>query len=106
MLVEELIPRILTHIRSILQSHAYIINGDVFETHPGFLFWSKMMEAIKDPYAVERMSEQILLSLSSKQTSNVEAYWTLRILFHQKSVRYMYMIPTRTFFAWEVYIVL
>ncbi|XP_010663036.1 uncharacterized protein LOC100256409 isoform X2 [Vitis vinifera] len=91
-LLGEVIPRILAHIRSCLQSNTDLIDADVFETNPGFLFWSKMMEAIKDPYAVERMSEQILHYLATEQASDTEAYWTLWMLFHQifyrqKSVR-------------------
>lgn len=102
MLLGEIIPRILTHIRSFLQSNTELINADILETNPGFLFWSKMMEAIKDPYAMEKMSEQILHHLAMEQASDVEAYWTLWVLFHQifvhqKLVRYVYMVPTMTF---------
>lgn len=110
-LLGEVIPRILAHIRSFLQSNTDLIDADVFETNPGFLFWSKMMEAIKDPYAVERMSEQILHYLATEQASDTEAYWTLWMLFHQifyrqKSVRYAYVAPTRAFFAYEIHVVL
>ena len=90
-----------------MQSNTELIKADVLETNPGFLFWSKMMEAIKDPYAVERMSEQILHHLATEQASDIEAYWSLWLLFHQmffhqKSVRYVYMVPAQTFFAFEI----
>lgn len=104
-LLGEVIPRILAHIRSFLQSNTDVIDADVFETNPGFLFWSKMMEAIKDPYAVERMSERILHYLATEQASDTEAYWTLWMLFHQifyrqKSVRSMFIDK---FLLWKVF---
>lgn len=40
-----------------------------------------MVEAIKDQYAVEKFSEEMLRQLASTSISDVEVYWILWILF-------------------------
>lgn len=41
------------------------------------------MEAIRDPYAVERISELLLRQLATEHVSDVEAYWIIWLLFHR-----------------------
>ncbi|KAF5956216.1 hypothetical protein HYC85_003441 [Camellia sinensis] len=74
-------------------------------TNPGSQFWLKLMEAIKDPYAVERLSEQLLHQLAAERVTDVEAYWILWILFHQI---YEHQTPFRSMFVekfllWKVF---
>lgn len=79
----EITPRVLRHVRSFLSSNIDSSVADVFESDPGSWFWLKMIEAIKDPYAVERLSEQLLHYLAIEHASDVEAYWFFWLLFHQ-----------------------
>ena len=83
MLSSEITPRVLRHVRSFLSSNIDSAVVEVFESDPGSQFWLKMIEAIKDPYAVERMSEQLLHYLATEHASDVEAYWIFWLLFHQ-----------------------
>ena len=83
MLLSQVIPHILRHVHSILLSNADVVVRKVFETNPGSQIWLKLVEAIKDPYAVERLSEQLLHQLAAERVTDVEAYWILWILFHQ-----------------------
>lgn len=94
MLLSELAPRILRYVRSFLLPKTDLTVSEEFESMLGSGFWSKMMEAIKDPYAVERMSEQLLHCLATQDISDAEGYWILWILFHrsyerQTSVRFV-----------------
>lgn len=41
------------------------------------------MEAIRDPYTLERMSEQILHQLATLHPNDIQAYWVLWLLFHR-----------------------
>jgi hypothetical protein len=82
-LSSEITPRVLRHVRSFLSSNIDSAVVEVFESDPGSQFWLKMIEAIKDPYAVERMSEQLLHYLATEHASDVEAYWIFWLLFHQ-----------------------
>ncbi|KAG6683870.1 hypothetical protein I3843_12G034800 [Carya illinoinensis] len=95
-LLSEIAPRILRHVQSLLSSDFDSAVIDVFEADPGSQFWLKMIEAIKDVYAVERISEQLLHHLATEHASDVEAYWILWLLFHrtirhQTSVRSMFV---------------
>ncbi|CAL5361900.1 unnamed protein product [Camellia sinensis] len=104
-LLSQVIPHILRHVRSILLSNADVVVRKVFETNPGSQFWLKLMEAIKDPYAVERLSEQLLHQLAAERVTDVEAYWILWILFHQI---YEHQTPFRSMFVekfllWKVF---
>lgn len=82
-LSSEIIPRILRHVRTLLSSTMDSLGSDVLESDPGSQFWLNMIQAIKDSYAVERMSEQLLHQLATEQVGDVEAYWILWLLFHR-----------------------
>lgn len=82
-LLSQVIPHILGHVRSIPLSNADVDVREGFGVKSGSQFWLKLMEAIKDPYAVERLSEQLLRQLVAEQVTDVEAYWILWILFHR-----------------------
>ncbi|KAA8542173.1 hypothetical protein F0562_023325 [Nyssa sinensis] len=104
-LLSEVIPRILRHARSSLLSNTDLTVGEVFKSKPGSRFWLKIIEAIKDAYALERISEQLLHQLAAEHASDVEAYWILWILFHQiyerqTSVRSMFV---EKFLLWKVF---
>ncbi|KAK2971352.1 hypothetical protein RJ640_030318 [Escallonia rubra] len=95
-LLSEVIPRILNHVRTLLLPKTDLVVSESFESQAGFRFWLKMMEAIKDSYAVERLSEQLLHNLAAQNASDLEAYWVLWILFHrlfdhQASIRSMFL---------------
>ncbi|OVA20501.1 Telomere length regulation protein [Macleaya cordata] len=101
----EMIPRILNHVRSCLLSNGDSVDLDFVVSKDKFHFWSQMMEAIKDPYATEKLSEQLLRLLATEHASDVEAYWILWILFHQTfkhqaSIRSMF---TDKFLLWKVF---
>ncbi|PRQ57884.1 hypothetical protein RchiOBHm_Chr0c39g0503251 [Rosa chinensis] len=57
------------------------LGSDVLESDPGSIFWFNLIQAIKDSYAVERMSEQLLHQLATEQVGDIEAYWVLWLLF-------------------------
>ncbi|GMQ01130.1 hypothetical protein CsSME_00047882 [Camellia sinensis var. sinensis] len=104
-LLSQVIPHILRHVHSILLSNADVVVRKVFETNPGSQIWLKLVEAIKDPYAVERLSEQLLHQLAAERVTDVEAYWILWILFHQI---YEHQTPFRSMFVekfllWKVF---
>lgn len=82
-LLSEIIPRVLCQVRNFLSGTANVTVNETFEFKPGFRFWSKLIEEIKDSYAMERMSEQLLHQLAAQNTSDIEAYWILWILFHR-----------------------
>lgn len=83
MLLSEVAPQILRHVRSCLPPNTDVVDKDVFESNPESQFWLKIMEALTDPYTVERISEQLLRQLATEDASDIEAYWVLWILFHQ-----------------------
>uniref|UniRef100_A0A2P2KSC9 Uncharacterized protein MANES_06G115300 n=1 Tax=Rhizophora mucronata TaxID=61149 RepID=A0A2P2KSC9_RHIMU len=97
-LLGEVTPQILGHVQTFLSSNSASTMVDAFDSDSGSLFWLKIMEAIKDPYAVERIAEELLHQLETKNATDIEAYWTLWILFNhvirnQPSVRSANMIP-------------
>ncbi|KAJ6825038.1 telomere length regulation protein TEL2-like protein [Iris pallida] len=103
-LLAGMVPRILNHVRSSLPS-----NGDTssnrFESKPEYYLWSKIMDSIQDQYALERLSEELLRHLATKNISDVEAYWTLWLLFHhnfrnQIAIRSMFV---EKFLLWKVF---
>ena len=83
MISSEITPQVLRHVWSFLLSNFNSSVADLFESDSGSQFWLKMIEAIKDPYAVERLSEQLLHYLAIEHASDVEAYWFFWLLFHQ-----------------------
>ncbi|KAF8021541.1 hypothetical protein BT93_G1861 [Corymbia citriodora subsp. variegata] len=103
-LASEVVPRILSHVRDLFVSNGTTIGADIFESDPGSQFWIKMMENIKDSYAVERTSEELLRGLATECINDTEAYWVIWILFHnlfydQKSVRTLFLDK---FILWKV----
>lgn len=92
-MLSEVLPQVLGHVQSCLSTDANMSVAKAFQLRPVLQFWSQVMKAIKDSYAVERMSEQILHQLVAQNVNDVEAYWILSILFHQiyqqKSIRYV-----------------
>ncbi|KAL5748273.1 hypothetical protein ACOSQ2_025570 [Xanthoceras sorbifolium] len=104
-LLSELVPRVLRHVRGFLLSSSDAALSDVFQSNPGSEVWLKLMQAVKDPYAGERMSEQLLHQLAIERVSDIEAYWTLWLLFnqifnHQMSIRSLFVDK---FLLWRVF---
>ncbi|KAI3686392.1 hypothetical protein L1987_80067 [Smallanthus sonchifolius] len=104
-LLSEMIPRIVTQVQSLVQPGSDLTVSEAFESKPGLQFWSKMMEATKDSYAVERISEQLLQKLATQNINDVEGYWILWLLFHQifelqLSIRSMF---TERFLLWKLF---
>ncbi|KAL6963817.1 hypothetical protein U1Q18_034822 [Sarracenia purpurea var. burkii] len=104
-LLSEVITQILRHVRSILSRNADVVVSEVFETKAGSWFWLMLLEAIRDPYAVERLSEQLLRQLAAEHVTDIEAYWILWILFHriyerQTSFRSLFL---EKFLLWKVF---
>ncbi|XWS51359.1 hypothetical protein CRYUN_Cryun12cG0170100 [Craigia yunnanensis] len=104
-LLSEVTPQILRHVRSCLSPNTDVVDTDVFESSPESKFWLKITEAITDPYTVERISEQLLRQLATEHASDIEAYWVLWILFRQllkrqSSVRSMFVDK---FLLWKVF---
>lgn len=92
-LASEVVPRVLSHVRGLLLSKGTTIAADVFESDPGSQFWMKMMGNMKDSYAVERTSEELLRGLATERINDTESYWVIWILvydlfYNKKSVRY------------------
>ncbi|XP_057459915.1 uncharacterized protein LOC130750362 isoform X2 [Actinidia eriantha] len=103
-LLRQVIPQILAHVRSILSSNADVVVTEAFETKAGLWFWFKFMVAIKDPYVVETLSEKLLHQLAAEHVTDLEAYWVLWILFHsiyecQTPFRSMFV---EKFLLWKV----
>ncbi|XP_004291700.1 PREDICTED: uncharacterized protein LOC101292965 [Fragaria vesca subsp. vesca] len=73
-LLSKIIPRILRHVRSLSSSTMESLRSDVLESSPGSQFWLNLIQAIKDSYAGEKMSEQLLHQLATEQVDDVEAY--------------------------------
>ncbi|XP_039017198.1 telomere length regulation protein TEL2 homolog [Hibiscus syriacus] len=104
-LLSEVTPQILRHVRSCLSSNTDVVETDAFESNPESQLWLKIMEAITDPYTVERVAEQLLRQLATEHASDIEAYWVLWILFHhllqvQSTVRSMFVDK---FLLWKVF---
>nr|GEW71526.1 hypothetical protein [Tanacetum cinerariifolium] len=104
-LLSEVIPRVLIQVRSLLQPGSDLTVAEAFKLKPGLQFWSKIMEAIKDSYAVERICEQLLQKLASRNINDIEGYWILWLLFHQiyelqASIRSIF---TERFLLWKVF---
>ncbi|KAI3820688.1 hypothetical protein L1987_08236 [Smallanthus sonchifolius] len=105
MLLSEMIPRIVTQVQSLAQPGSDLTVSEAFKSKPGLQFWSKIMETIKDSYAVERISEQLLQKLATQNINDVEGYWILWLLFHQifvlqSSIRSMF---TERFLLWKLF---
>ncbi|XP_031251325.1 telomere length regulation protein TEL2 homolog [Pistacia vera] len=104
-LSSEVVLRVLRHVQNVLFSNSDVAPKDIFGSNPESIIWSKMMEAIKDPYAVERMSEKLLHQLAIDSVTDCEAYWIIWLLFHQlfhhqTSIRSMFVDK---FLLWKVF---
>nr|XP_010912892.1 telomere length regulation protein TEL2 homolog [Elaeis guineensis] len=104
-LLVEMIPRILDHVRSCLSSNVDLLAPELIESKPESLFWLNLMEATKDQYAVERLSEELLRQLATKNVSDVEAYWMLWLVFSQtfKRKAAMRAMLVDKFLTWKVF---
>ncbi|XP_017258407.1 uncharacterized protein LOC108227646 isoform X1 [Daucus carota subsp. sativus] len=103
-LLSKLVPGVLKYVRGFLLFKADLSSNEI-EPVPVSGFWSKIIGAIKDPYTVKRISEQILRHLATQDISDVEAYWILWLLFHQSyenqaSIRSMFV---EDFLFWKVF---
>lgn len=83
MLLSEVTPHVLAHVRRLLISKKGSVEIQSFQLDPTSHIWSKTMEAVTDPYAVEKMAEQLLHQLYAEHASDVEAFWTIWTLFHR-----------------------
>ncbi|XP_068642099.1 uncharacterized protein [Aristolochia californica] len=99
-LLNEMVPQILQHVRCCLSS----ITGSELISQSESLFWLSLMEAVRDPYAIERISEGLLRQLAVQIVYDTEAYWTLWLLFHQiihqKVIRAIFVDK---FLLWKVF---
>ncbi|CAE6075503.1 unnamed protein product [Arabidopsis arenosa] len=105
LLLSEVTPHVLAHVRRLLNSKMGSIEMETFQLDPTPQIWSKTMEAVTDPYAVEKMAEQLLHQLYAEHASDVEAFWTIWSLFHrnvihQASVRSIFVDK---FLLWKVF---
>ncbi|KAG9138344.1 hypothetical protein Leryth_001540 [Lithospermum erythrorhizon] len=104
-LLTEIIPRLLRQVRSLLAEASVMDSEVLLMPNTSINFWSKIMQAIKDPYSIERMSEQLLHNLAAQSATDAEAYWVLWMLYHhifkhQSSIRSMF---TEKFLLWKVF---
>ncbi|CAH8340621.1 unnamed protein product [Eruca vesicaria subsp. sativa] len=105
LLLSEVTPHVLAHVRRLLNSKKGSVEIETFQLDPTPKIWSKTMEAVTDPYAVEKMAEQLLHQLYAEHASDVEAFWTIWTLFHrnmkhQASVRSIFVDK---FLLWKVF---
>ncbi|CDY37926.1 BnaA06g18910D [Brassica napus] len=105
LLLSEVTPHVLAHVRRLLISKKGSVEIQSFQLDPTSHIWSKTMEAVTDPYAVEKMAEQLLHQLYAEHASDVEAFWTIWTLFHrnvkhQASVRSIFVDK---FLLWKVF---
>ncbi|KAM5575118.1 hypothetical protein ABKV19_014187 [Rosa sericea] len=82
------------------------LGSDVLESDPASIFWLNLIQAIKDSYAVERMSAQLLHQLATEQVGDIEAYWVLWLLFlwvfQMPNISKLSMF-TDKFLVWKVF---
>ncbi|XP_020571964.1 telomere length regulation protein TEL2 homolog [Phalaenopsis equestris] len=104
-LADEMIPRILSLVQSCLLSKSNSAITNMFEKTPKSLFWLRIVETIKDRYAVERLSEVLLRQLSTKNVNDGEAYWALWLLFNRcfKLENTMRAMFVDKFLLWKVF---
>lgn len=86
LLLNEVTPHVLARVRKLLNSKMGSVEIETFQSDPTPQIWSKTMEVVTDPYAVEKMAEQLLHQLYAKHASDVEAFWTIWILFHHNVI--------------------
>ncbi|CAG7871197.1 unnamed protein product [Brassica rapa] len=105
LLLSEVTPHVLAHVRRLLNSNKGSVEIESFQLDPTSQIWLKTVEAVTDPYAVEKMAEQLLHQLYAEHASDVEAFWTIWTLFHrnvkhQASVRSIFVDK---FLLWKVF---
>ncbi|MED6212573.1 hypothetical protein PIB30_084738 [Stylosanthes scabra] len=105
LLSSELVLRVLRLVKKCLSSSNHSSTKELLESYPESMCWSRMMEAIRDPYIIERISEQILHQLVTHDADDVQAYWVLWLLFHrnwkvQASIRSIFVDK---FLLWKVF---
>ncbi|KFK34152.1 hypothetical protein AALP_AA5G107400 [Arabis alpina] len=105
LLFSEVTPHVLAHVRRLLNSKKGSVEIETFQLDPTPQIWSRTMEAVTDPYAVEKMAEQLLHQLYAEHASDVEAFWTIWSLFHrnvkhQASVRSIFVDK---FLLWKLF---
>ncbi|KAL9673225.1 hypothetical protein QQ045_029479 [Rhodiola kirilowii] len=104
-LVFEMVLHIRKHIERCLCSRPQSDLANSLLSAPGSLFWSLIVDAMADPYAVEKMSEKLLYELAKEHTPIVETYWILWLLFHRSlennpSIKSMFVDK---FLLWKVF---
>ncbi|KAJ0241708.1 Embryo defective 2423 [Hirschfeldia incana] len=105
LLLSEVTPHVLAHVRRLLNTKKGSVEIESFQLDHTSQIWSKTMEAVTDPYAVEKMAEQLLHQLYAEHANDVEAFWTIWTLFHrnvkhQASVRSIFVDK---FLLWKVF---
>ncbi|KAL1301400.1 hypothetical protein HN51_046035 [Arachis hypogaea] len=105
LLSSELVPRVLRLVKKCFSSSNHSSTKGLLESNPEFMCWSIIMEAIRDPYTTERISEHILHQLATHHADDIQAYWVLWLLFHrnfkvQASIRSMFVDK---FLLWKVF---
>lgn len=104
-LVCEIVSLIRKHIGRCLCSYPQSDAANSLQSMSGSLFWSVIIDAMVDLYAVEKMSEQLLHLLANEHTPDVEAYWIIWLLYHQilehnPSIKSMFV---NKFLLWKVF---
>ncbi|KAJ3675463.1 hypothetical protein LUZ60_004505 [Juncus effusus] len=95
-LVSEIIQRIYELIKSCLSTNSKECISALIESTPKSQFWLNLIETMKDPYSIERLTEAILRQLAVKNVTDSEAYWILWLLFNKScnksdSIRVMFV---------------
>ncbi|EFH52165.1 EMB2423 [Arabidopsis lyrata subsp. lyrata] len=101
LLLSEVTPHVLAHVRRLLNSKMGSTEMETFQLDPTSQIWSKSMEAVTDPYAVEKMAEQLLHQLYAEHASDVEAFWTIWSLFH-RNVIHQASVRQAKCFLWQL----
>lgn len=105
-LISEIIPMILGHVRTVLSSTSDLTFSETFESRPGFRFWLKIIEGINDSHSVERIAEELLRQLATQKLNEAEGYWILWMLFgrvfkRRPSMRYTKLWRLTIWFSLE-----
>ncbi|GAB2289416.1 hypothetical protein Dimus_023725 [Dionaea muscipula] len=105
LLLSEIVPRILRCVQSSLLQNRESVSKEAFMREMNSRFWSVIIELIRDPYAVERLTEKTLHQLASEHASDVNAYWVLWTLFHRpfEELSSMRSLFLEKFILWKVF---
>lgn len=102
-LLAEVIPRILEHVQCFLSSESQSIGLSLIESKSVSQFWLTIIEVIKDPYGVERFSEELLRQLATKDVNDTEAYWMLWMLFH-RTMKHLTAVRSVNMYALAIFL--